>query len=294
MRISLIALAGTLLGASLVAAPQSPQVATSAATAAAPTFYKDVLPVLQKNCQACHRPGEVAPMSLLTYEQTRPWARAIKNAVTTRQMPPWFADPAYGHFSNERRLSERDIAAINAWVDAGAPAGVFRNLYLTTEQVAEVIAHRAVRGVTLTGSTRAGREVAAVAVRAARCRAAVGFGAAGFGGRFDCHTRSGAAATSSIVRPDSTLAGLSATMSSVSLAASSRLLNSSQLSPRPSPLVRTRCHLPVSFSPSSMKVSRPFASAARGSPSGCQVPRSHTTTVPPPYSPFGMTPSKEA
>ena len=121
MRISLIALAGTLLGASLVAAPQSSQVATSAA--AAPTFYKDVLPVLQKNCQACHRPGEVAPMSLLTYEQTRPWARAIKNAVATKQMPPWFADPAYGHFANERRLSPREIAAIDAWVDAGAPAG---------------------------------------------------------------------------------------------------------------------------------------------------------------------------
>jgi hypothetical protein len=123
MRISLIALAGTLLGASLVAAPQSSQIATSAAAAAAPTFYKDVLPVLQKNCQACHRPGEVAPMSLLTYEQTRPWARAIQNAVTTKQMPPWFADPAYGHFSNERRLSATEIAAINAWVDAGAPAG---------------------------------------------------------------------------------------------------------------------------------------------------------------------------
>jgi hypothetical protein len=121
IRTCLIAVVGTLLAASLLAAPQSSQVVTSAA--AAPTFYKDVLPVLQKNCQACHRPGEVAPMSLLTYEQTRPWARAIKNAVTTKQMPPWFADPAYGHFSNERRLSAREIAAINAWVDAGAPAG---------------------------------------------------------------------------------------------------------------------------------------------------------------------------
>src|SRR5687768_10060932 len=123
MRISLIALAGTLLGASLVAAPQGSQVATSAAAAAAPTFYKDVLPVLQRNCQACHRPGEVAPMSLLTFEQARPWARAIKNAVTTRQMPPWFADPNYGHFANERRLSAKEIETIGAWADAGAPAG---------------------------------------------------------------------------------------------------------------------------------------------------------------------------
>ena len=125
MRISLIALAGTLLGASLVAAPQTARLAdTSAAGAAsAPTFYKEVLPILQQNCQSCHRPGEVAPMSLLTYEQTRPWARAIKTAIANKQMPPWFADPAYGHFANERRLSTREIDAINRWVDAGAPAG---------------------------------------------------------------------------------------------------------------------------------------------------------------------------
>ena len=84
MRICLIALAGTLLGASLVAAPQTTRVAnTTATTATAPTFYKDVLPVLQKNCQACHRPGEVAPMSLLTFEQTRPWARAISVSPRT-------------------------------------------------------------------------------------------------------------------------------------------------------------------------------------------------------------------
>jgi hypothetical protein len=124
MRVCLIALAGTLLVASLVAAPQTTRVATTAAsTASTPTFYKDVLPVLQKNCQACHRPGEVAPMSLLTYEQARPWARAIKTAIANRQMPPWFADPNYGHFSNERRLSAREIDMISAWVDGGAPAG---------------------------------------------------------------------------------------------------------------------------------------------------------------------------
>jgi hypothetical protein len=89
----------------------------------APTFHKDVLPILQQNCQGCHRPGEVAPMSLLTYDQARPWARAIKAAVTTRKMPPWFADPEYGHFANERRLSSREIETIAAWVDAGAPGG---------------------------------------------------------------------------------------------------------------------------------------------------------------------------
>jgi hypothetical protein len=111
MRACLIALVGSLLGASTLAA------------ADAPTFYKEVLPILQANCQSCHRPGEVAPMSLLTYEQSRPWARAIKTATASRQMPPWFADPNYGHFSNQRRLSAREIETLAAWVDNGAPAG---------------------------------------------------------------------------------------------------------------------------------------------------------------------------
>jgi hypothetical protein len=95
----------------------------SAVAADSPTFYKDVLPVLQKNCQTCHRPGEVAPMSLLTFEETRPWARAIKAAIAAKKMPPWFADPAFGHFANERRLSTAEIDTINAWVDSGAPGG---------------------------------------------------------------------------------------------------------------------------------------------------------------------------
>ena len=120
MRTCLLALFGTVLGASLLAAPQR---ATEAAAANTPTFYKDVLPILQKNCQACHRPGEIAPMALLTYEQTRPWARAIKVAIASKKMPPWFADPAYGHFENERRLMPREIETISAWVDADAPAG---------------------------------------------------------------------------------------------------------------------------------------------------------------------------
>src|SRR5579872_5243029 len=73
------------------------------------TFNKDVLPVLQKNCQTCHRPGEAAPMSFLDYQHTRPWAKAIKTAVLSKQMPPWFADPHYGKFANERTLSQRDV-----------------------------------------------------------------------------------------------------------------------------------------------------------------------------------------
>jgi hypothetical protein len=90
---------------------------------AAPTFNKDVLPILQQNCQACHRPGEVAPMSLLTYTEARPWAKAIKAAVVTQKMPPWFADPKVGHFSNERKLTSEQIATIAAWADSGAPEG---------------------------------------------------------------------------------------------------------------------------------------------------------------------------
>src|SRR5215472_8595887 len=81
------------------------------------TFNKQVLPILQKNCQTCHRPGEIAPMSFLTYKDTRPWAKAMKEAVISRQMPPWFADPGYGHFANDKRLSAADIQTISAWAD---------------------------------------------------------------------------------------------------------------------------------------------------------------------------------
>jgi hypothetical protein len=97
--------------------------AVMAAPVPEPTFYKDALPVLEKNCQGCHRPGEAAPMSFLTYESTRPYAKAIKGAVLTKKMPPWFADPHYGKFSNDRTLSEADVKTLVAWVDGGAKAG---------------------------------------------------------------------------------------------------------------------------------------------------------------------------
>jgi hypothetical protein len=87
------------------------------------TFNKDVLPVLQRNCQTCHRPGETAPASFLSYESTRPWAKAIKTAVLSKKMPPWFADPHFGKFANDRSLSDADIHTLVAWVDAGAPEG---------------------------------------------------------------------------------------------------------------------------------------------------------------------------
>jgi hypothetical protein len=87
------------------------------------TYYKDVLPVLQKNCQNCHRPGEAAPMSFMSYESTRPWAKAMKAAVLTKKMPPWFADAHYGKFSNDRTLTASDINTLAAWVDSGAKSG---------------------------------------------------------------------------------------------------------------------------------------------------------------------------
>ena len=87
------------------------------------SFSQDVLPILQKNCQSCHRPGQIAPMSLVTFRETRPWARSMKAKVESRQMPPWFADPAHGPFANDRSLSQKDIETIAKWADAGAPEG---------------------------------------------------------------------------------------------------------------------------------------------------------------------------
>jgi len=88
-----------------------------------PTFYKDVLPILQQRCQSCHRPAQIGPMPLMTYAQARSNAKAIDQMVRSRKMPPWFADPNYGHFSNDPSLSPGDIQTITAWVENGAPAG---------------------------------------------------------------------------------------------------------------------------------------------------------------------------
>jgi Copper type II ascorbate-dependent monooxygenase, C-terminal domain len=87
------------------------------------TFYKDVLPILQERCQSCHRAGEIAPMPLETYAQARPYAAAIRELTTLRQMPPWFADTCCGHFSNNPSLSNDQIATLAAWANAHAPEG---------------------------------------------------------------------------------------------------------------------------------------------------------------------------
>jgi hypothetical protein len=91
--------------------------------AAPPVFYKDVLPILQQHCQSCHRAGQIAPMPLETFRQTRPWASAIRQATLKRVMPPWFADPCCGHFENDASLSPEQIEMISAWVRAGALPG---------------------------------------------------------------------------------------------------------------------------------------------------------------------------
>src|SRR5882724_3134641 len=88
------------------------------------TFNRDVMPIMQQKCQECHRPGEVAPMSFMTYAEARPWAKAIKESVLSRKMPPWFADAEFdGHFTNERRLTPAQVKVLTEWVDAGAPEG---------------------------------------------------------------------------------------------------------------------------------------------------------------------------
>src|SRR5881628_2895654 len=87
------------------------------------TFSKDVAPILQKNCHGCHRPGEAAPMSLLNYQEARPWAKAIREAVILKRMPPWYADPHFSKFSNDRSLSQVDIGTLVAWADGGAVEG---------------------------------------------------------------------------------------------------------------------------------------------------------------------------
>jgi len=91
--------------------------------APAPTFHKEVLPILQQRCQECHRSGEAVPFTMLSYKETRPWAKSIKQAVLTKKMPPWFADPHYGKFSNDRSLLQREIDTLVSWADAGAPEG---------------------------------------------------------------------------------------------------------------------------------------------------------------------------
>lgn len=114
------------MGLALVAAPAAAQ--TQPATQV--TFTKDVAPIFQKACESCHRKDSIGPMSLVTYEESRPWARSIKARVAARQMPPWHIDKNVGiqHFQNDRSLTDAQIATIVKWVDAGAPKGDMKDM----------------------------------------------------------------------------------------------------------------------------------------------------------------------
>ncbi len=114
-----------LLAAAVMVAAAIPANAQAAAPAGQVTFTKDVAPILQEKCQTCHRDGGIAPMALMTYQQTRAYARMVKTRVVARTMPPWFIDKTVGidHFSNDISLSDQQIATIAKWVDEGAPQG---------------------------------------------------------------------------------------------------------------------------------------------------------------------------
>jgi len=129
LRISLPPVLLVLFATAWAVSPQenqpTPQPPTepSQALVATPTFYRDVLPILQQHCQSCHRAGEIGPMQLMSYAQTRPFARAIADSAAKREMPPWFADPAIGHFSNDPSLTQQEIDTLVSWANAQAPAG---------------------------------------------------------------------------------------------------------------------------------------------------------------------------
>ena len=117
------------LRAILVLALEAASFAAAATTDSMPvTYSKDVAPILNKRCVECHRAGEAAPMAFTSYKEVRPWAKAIRQQVVTRTMPPWFADPHFGNFKNDRRLSQQEIEIISNWVLTGAPEGNMSDL----------------------------------------------------------------------------------------------------------------------------------------------------------------------
>ena len=120
LTMSLAAAAAVWVGAVVSATPEQ---SASTASRDVPTFTRDVAPILYKNCTSCHRPGEIAPMSLLTYDDARPWAKSIRDEVSAGNMPPWHADAPHGTFLDERRLTEAEKATLVRWASNGAPKG---------------------------------------------------------------------------------------------------------------------------------------------------------------------------
>ena len=109
------------IGASVPIGAQSPASGT-------PTYSRDIAPILYNSCTSCHRPGEIGPMSLMTYMDVRPWAKSIGSRVAAGTMPPWHADPQVGEFINDRRLTDVQKNLIARWIEAGAPEGDEKDL----------------------------------------------------------------------------------------------------------------------------------------------------------------------
>jgi hypothetical protein len=126
---------GVAVAVAFAAAERVSTVDRAPAPVVAPTFAKDVAPILYKACVSCHRPGEVAPMSLISYQDVRPWAKAVKQKVVSREMPPWLADPHFSDlaFSNNRTLSQQEVDTIAGWVDGGSPKGDDADMPATPE-----------------------------------------------------------------------------------------------------------------------------------------------------------------
>ena len=120
-RVAMIVL--SCLGVVALFVLQAGQASGNKPTVKTVTFSKDVAPIFNKSCAECHRPGEAAPFSILSYKEARPWARSIKEQVVSKKMPRWDANPAHGQFANDRRLSQKEIDTITAWVDGGAVEG---------------------------------------------------------------------------------------------------------------------------------------------------------------------------
>ncbi|HVL67736.1 MAG TPA: hypothetical protein VM364_10770 [Vicinamibacterales bacterium] len=118
-----IAASTLALAGAIVSAAEGPAQYAGRAAADVPTFSKDVAPIVYANCTSCHRPGEIAPMSFITYKDVRPWARSIRDKVSDGTMPPWHADPKHGRFANDRSLSAAAKDTIVRWVNGGAPEG---------------------------------------------------------------------------------------------------------------------------------------------------------------------------
>jgi hypothetical protein len=124
LQASVLGTAVLVLGAVITTAAGPVQAPASQPPAAAtPTFNNDVAPILYRNCVTCHRPGEIAPMSLLTYAESRKWAKAIRDEVADGTMPPWHADPKHGRFANDRSLTAAEKEALIKWANGGAPEG---------------------------------------------------------------------------------------------------------------------------------------------------------------------------